>query len=160
MRAKYRTGMSSRKTIVSSDKNAGSCYTFVTDWWSEMAIVQQQRILVVEPDDQILGLLERWLAEAGYAVTMEASLRQHPVAGGADPQLVIIDVPEPLGAEKIIESVRQVHASAILLLSARFRRGMGSSSSVARQLGVRNVLPKPFTRDELLSAVVESIDEP
>jgi hypothetical protein len=34
---------------------------------------------------------------------------------------------------------------------------MGSSSSVARQLGVRNVLPKPFTRDELLSAVSESL---
>jgi hypothetical protein len=35
---------------------------------------------------------------------------------------------------------------------------MGSSISVARQLGVRNVVPKPFTRGELLSAVGESID--
>jgi len=70
----------------------------------------------------------------------------------------MIDVPEPLGAEKVIESVRLVHSGAILLLSARFRRG--SSSSVARQLGVRNVLPKPFTRDELLSAVVESLGDP
>jgi hypothetical protein len=31
---------------------------------------------------------------------------------------------------------------------------------VARQLGVRNVLPKPLTRGELLSAVSESIDGP
>jgi hypothetical protein len=38
------------------------------------------------------------------------------------------------------------------------RRGTGSSISVARQLGVRNVLPKPFTHGELLSAVSESID--
>jgi hypothetical protein len=29
---------------------------------------------------------------------------------------------------------------------------------IERQLGVRNVLPKPFTRDELLSAPGESID--
>jgi hypothetical protein len=29
---------------------------------------------------------------------------------------------------------------------------------VARQLGVSKVLPKPFTRGELLSAVSESID--
>ena len=112
---------------------------------------QKQRILVVEPDDQILGLLERWLGEAGYAVFVD------PAGRGADPDLVIIDVPDPLGAEKVIESVRQTHAGAILLLSARFRQGMGSSSSVARQLGVRNVLPKPFTRDELLSAVSESL---
>jgi hypothetical protein len=66
-------------------------------------------------------------------------------------------VPEPLEAEKIVESVRQVHGGAILLLSARFRQGTGSSTAVARQLGVRNVLPKPFTRDELLSAVGESL---
>jgi DNA-binding response OmpR family regulator len=121
-------------------------------------VQEKQRILVVEPDDQILGLLERWLGEAGYAVVVENSLRPHQAAAdGGAPHLVIIDVPEPLGAEKIIESVRQVHAGAILLLSARFRQGMGSSSSVARQLGVRNVLPKPFTRDELLSAVAESL---
>lgn len=124
-----------------------------------MVIVQhKRRILVVEPDDQILGLLDRWLGEAGYAVVVEDSLMQSPATfDGEVPDLVIIDVPEPLGAEKIIESARQVHARPILLLSARFRRGMGSSTSVARQLGVRSVLPKPFTRDELLSAVGESL---
>ena len=121
-------------------------------------VQQQQRILVVETDDQILGLLERWLGEAGYSVAVESSLGQlkAPPTGG-DPHLVIIDVPEPLGAKKIVESVRQVHGGAILLLSARFRQGTGSSGAVARQLGVRNVLPKPFTRDELLSAVDESL---
>ena len=122
---------------------------------------QKRRILVVEPDDLILGLLERWLGEAGYSVVVEASLTQPSVAvNGAEPHLVIIDVPEPLGAEKIIKSVSELHASPILLLSARFRRGTGSSNSVPLQLGVRSVLPKPFTRAELLSAVSESIAEP
>ena len=122
---------------------------------------QKQRILVVEPDDQILGLLERWLGEAGYSVAVESSLRQPEARAGDEvPHLVIIDVPEPLGAERVIESVRRVHAGAILLLSARFRQGTGSSGSVAHQLGVRNVLPKPFTRDELLSAVRESLASP
>jgi len=115
-------------------------------------VQQKQRILIVEPDDQILGLLERWLGEAGYAVFLETA------ASGADPHLVIIDVPDPHGAEKVIASIRRTHAGAILLLSARFRQGMGSSSIVARQLGVRNVLPKPFSRDELLSAVSESLE--
>jgi DNA-binding response OmpR family regulator len=121
-------------------------------------VQQKQRILVVEPDDQILGLLERWLGEAGYSVVVESSLWQPETPpDGGNPHLVIIDVPEPLGAEKIIQSVRRVHTGPILLLSARFRQGTGSSSSVARELGVRNVLPKPFTRDELLSAVGESL---
>lgn len=162
MRPKYRTGMSGRKSIVSSDTKAARPYTFVTDWCPEMGARQivphRKRILVVEPDDQILGLLQRWLGEAGYNVLVETSLKQPDAAtNGAAPHLVIVDCPEPLGAEKFIESVRQVHAGAILLLSARFRQGMGSSSSVARELGVSNVLPKPFTRDELLSAVGESL---
>ena len=120
---------------------------------------QKGRILVVEPNDLIRSLLERWLGEAGYTVVFgtSQSLAQ-AVDEGGEPELVIIDVPTPRGAEKFIKSVGEVHASPILLLSARFRRGTGSSISVARQLGVRNVLSKPFTREELLSAVSESID--
>jgi DNA-binding response OmpR family regulator len=118
------------------------------------------RILVVEQNDLILRLLERWLGEEGYTVVAGASQSAAQAVGeGGEPELVIIDVPTPRSAENIIKSVREVHASPILLLSARlFRRGTRSSISVARQLGVRNVLPKPFTRSELLSAVSESID--
>jgi DNA-binding response OmpR family regulator len=124
-------------------------------------IVQKGRILVVEPYDLILGLLERWLGEAGHTVVVETLQRLPQALGeGGEPHLVIIDVPTPRSAGKVIKSVREVYASPILLLSARFMRGTGSSISMARQLGVRNVLPKPFMRDELLSAVGESIDGP
>ena len=123
-------------------------------------IVQQKGyILVVEPDDLILGLLERWLREAGYTVVVETTRKlPEAVADGSGSRLVIVDVPTPRGAEKTIESLREVYAGPILLLSARFRRGLASSGDVARQLGVSKVLPKPFTREELLSAVGESID--
>jgi len=123
-------------------------------------VQQKGRILVVEQNDLILRLLERWLGEEGYTVVAGASQSAAQAVGeGGEPELVIIDVPAPRSAENIIKSVREVHASPILLLSARlFRRGTRSSISVARQLGVRNVLPKPFTRGELLSAVSESID--
>lgn len=118
-------------------------------------IVQHKgRILVVESNDLILALLERWLGEAGYTVVVETL--QRLVGEGGDPDLVIVDVPMPRSAEKIIKSISELHGSPILLLSARFKRGTGSY--VARQLGVRSVLAKPFTRSELLSAVVESID--
>jgi DNA-binding response OmpR family regulator len=124
-------------------------------------VQRKGRILIVEPNDLILGLLERWLGEAGYAVVVGTSQSlPRPVGEGGEPHLVIIDVPTPRSAEKIVKSVREVFASPILLLSARLRRGTGSSISVARQLGVRNVLPKPFTRGELLSAVDESIYGP
>ncbi len=116
-------------------------------------------IFVVEQNDLILRLLERWLGEEGYAVAVGTSQSLAQAVGeGRKPDLVIIDVPTPRSAEETIKSIREVHASPILLLSARFRRGTGSSTIVARQLGVRNILSKPFTRDELLSAVSESID--
>jgi DNA-binding response OmpR family regulator len=122
-------------------------------------VQQKGRILVVEPNDLILGLLERWLGEAGYIVVVETLQRLPQAVGeGGEPHLVIIDVPTPRSAEKIIKSVREVHASPILLLSARFTRGISSSISVARQFGVRKVLQKPFTRGELLSSVSESMD--
>jgi DNA-binding response OmpR family regulator len=122
-------------------------------------VQQKGRILIVEPDDLIGGLLERWLGEAGYIVIIQA-LRELSDAhiGGEVPQLVIADVPRPRSAEKIIRALREVYASPILVISARFRRGLGSSTDVARQLGVRGILPKPFTRGELLAAVGESID--
>jgi len=183
MHAKYRTNVYFREAIVSHGKNPRDRYTVLTDWQSEMnnrralvspadrdrieqsprrGIVKQKgRILVVEPNDLILGLLERWLDEAGYTVVVEASQRLPQAVGErGEPHLVIIDVPTPRSAEKIIKSVREVFAGPMLLLSATFRRGTGSSSSLARQLGVRKILPKPFTRGELLSAVGESMDDP
>jgi len=116
-------------------------------------------IFVVEPDDLMLGLLERWLGDAGYTVLVGTWQSLHQAVGqGREPHLIIVDVPTPRSAEKIVASIRKVLASPILLLSTSFRRGTGSSMSLASQLGARNVLPKPFTRSELLSAVSESMD--
>jgi DNA-binding response OmpR family regulator len=119
---------------------------------------QQGHILVVETDDLIRGLLECWLGEAGYSVAAR-SLRKLPADRMRErlPHLIIVDVPSPRSAEGLIESVKEVYPSPILLLSARFRRGLGASMDVASRLGVRKVLPKPFTRAELLAAVRESI---
>ncbi len=118
----------------------------------------RERILVVEPNDLILGLLERWLGEAGYEVSVASSLRRHEASGQSPPHLIIIDVRTPRTAEKMISSVRELFSSPILLLSATFRRGTSSSGNAAHRLGVRRMLPKPFTREELLSAVIESIE--
>jgi DNA-binding response OmpR family regulator len=107
-------------------------------------------ILLVESDDLIRQLLERWLADAGYTVVVgdygEAPAREEV------PRLIIADVPSPLSADAVIGSLA-VYAAPVLVLSARFRRGLGASSDVAHRLGVRQVLAKPFTRKELLSAV-------
>lgn len=108
-------------------------------------------VLILEEDPLIRSLLETWLGEAGYEVTPTAHR-------DGKPALVIADVPNPRSAKARIRSLRE-YAAPILLLSARFHTGLGGSAEVARQLGVKMVLPKPFSRKELLSAVREALED-
>ena len=115
-------------------------------------MLRKDYIVVVETDDLIRELLERWLGEAGYVVAAEL-----PINGGQPPVLVIADICNPLHAEAALPGLQARYLAPLLVLSARFRRGLGASRTAARRLGVRSVLPKPFTRAELLTAVRESI---
>jgi two-component system, OmpR family, response regulator len=105
-------------------------------------------VLVLEKDPQIRELLERWLGEAGYLVSAT-------VAG--PPSLVIVDLPSSQGGQAVIQSLQEVYAAPVLVLSGRFRRGLAESADAARRLGVKRVLPIPFTRKELLAAVDASL---
>ena len=107
-------------------------------------------VLIQEEDLLIRELLERWLGEAGYTVT---------AAGDEAPCLVIADVRSPRRAQALIQSLQAVYAAPILALSGSFRRGLAGSAEAARQLGVKKVLPKPFTRKELLAAVAAALED-
>ena len=115
-------------------------------------------IVIVETDDLIRELLERWLGEAGYAVVAAAAgapAQEQPV------RLVIVNISSPRGAE----ATNSVAAGELYgTHPCRSRHGFGAVSRAPRtlpsKLGVRKVLPKPFTRVELLVAVRESIEDP
>jgi len=112
-------------------------------------------ILIVETDDLIRELLERWLREAGYGVVAGPS---GTPAREEAPRLIIANISSPRGAERRIRSLQAAHPAPVLVTSARFRRGLEASTNAARELGVRKVLPKPFTREELLAAVREALE--
>src|SRR5438874_7618426 len=112
----------------------------------------QGHIVIVEPDDLIRALIERWLAEAGYRVIAAPKDHDSPMAMA---RLVIVDISDPGTATSTIRSLQDAYSAPILALSARLRRGLGVSSEAARRLHVGKVLPKPFTREELLAAVHE-----
>jgi CheY-like chemotaxis protein len=118
-------------------------------WFCKRKEVQRKALIVIhEGDDLIRELLERWLGEAGYSLG---------AAADEAPCLVIADAPSPHAAQPMIEALQAMYAAPIMVLSGRFRRGLGESAEAARRLGVIKVLPKPFTREELLSAVHEAL---
>ena len=110
----------------------------------------QGYIVIVEPDDLIRELLERWLGEAGYDVMLSAKDHSLPMVMT---QLVIADISDPGSSGATIDALQAAYSAPILVVSARFRRGLGGSSDAAQRLHVGKVLPKPFTREELLAAV-------
>ena len=120
-------------------------------------MVRKDLILIVETDDLIRELLERCLTEAGFVVQTGPSSSARPGDAAIHPSLVIVDVSNPRGAEERVRALERAHRAPVLVISGRFRRGLGGSVEAARRLGVRKVLPKPFTREELLAAVEESI---
>lgn len=111
-------------------------------------------VVVVERDPLIRELMVRWLGEAGYQAiepgTTHAGIR-------VSPQLIVADISDANSALAIIESLRAAYSVPILALSTRFRRGLGGSTEAAQRLAVRGVLPKPFTRGELLTAVAAAL---
>jgi DNA-binding response OmpR family regulator len=124
---------------------------------SRIFVSLQGHIIIVEPDDLIRELLARWLGEAGYCVV--PAVKDHDKFM-VKPQLVIADISDPGCAGATIEALRARYSAPIVALSALFRRGLGGSSEAAQRLNVRKVLPKPFTREELLDAVRETVAKP
>jgi DNA-binding response OmpR family regulator len=113
----------------------------------------RHRIAVIDRDDAVCELLRRWLIDAGHAV----ETRPSPAClGGVG--LVIADVASPRDARPVLgELLGPDGGAAVLLLSARFRKGQEGSITLADELGVKGVLPKPFTKRQLLNAVSQAM---
>ena len=121
------------------------------------------RILLVDDDDLSRGAVHRMLERGGYSVYSTGQGSQAILRYKTDPSdLVITDLimPETDGLE-IIQELRRVDpAVKILAISGGGRVDADEYLSVALKFGAIEVLPKPFTGQELKQAVERALAHP
>ena len=117
-------------------------------------------ILIIDDDDSLRDSLRRTLHKEGYTI-MEASeggqglkqLERLPV----DVILLDMFMPDKDGLETI-GVLRRTHPGIpIIAMSGGGFKGTVDVLHVAKKLGVRRTLAKPFTREQLLDALREEL---
>ncbi|WP_322507117.1 HD domain-containing phosphohydrolase [Anaerolinea sp.] len=113
------------------------------------------RILLVEDDSSLLEVVRDILSDAGYHVTTATNGEEALQAfRQAHPDLILSDIMMPvMDGFQLLETVRQMEAGMLvpfIFLSARTER---YDTSYARRLGADDYLFKPFSAEELLTAV-------
>lgn len=115
------------------------------------------RILLIEDDDDLRGVIAQSLALAGHEVFQAAEGRQglelfH--AGSFDLVLTDLVMPGKEGVETIIELHREKPGLKIIAMSG----GMPRSEfylNLAAHLGAQRTIAKPFTPTELVAVIDE-----
>jgi DNA-binding response OmpR family regulator len=114
--------------------------------------MKRARVLAVDDDADIRGLLRELLERAGYEVLVAASGREGlRTLYAASPDLVLLDVSMPeLDGWQTLERIRDVSDVPVLMLTAR-----AAELEKVRGLkaGADDYVTKPFGRQELLARV-------
>lgn len=97
-------------------------------------------------------LLVEWLEAAGYKVCAFSS---GAYTAGPAPDLVIADVHMPRrgGREKLAELQAKWPGAPLIAISTQFHESGSAPSGLARELGAKRLIAKPFSREMLLLAV-------
>jgi CheY-like chemotaxis protein len=116
------------------------------------------RILLIDDDDSVRTMLRLTLTEFGHTVT-EARNGNEGLDKFADSHadLVITDIvmPEKEGIEVIMELRKRQPQLRIMAISGGGRIDSQDYLRIARFSGANKVLAKPFSSEELMSAIAE-----
>ena len=113
-----------------------------------------RRILIADDDPNVTTLLTRWLTMQGYAVSSaDDGIKACEAADQAPPDLILLDLQLPRrDGYAVMISLGSREATAhvpILIVSGE----PDEHADIARTLGARGFLHKPFTRDGVVRAV-------
>jgi two-component system phosphate regulon response regulator OmpR len=107
------------------------------------------RLLVVEDDARLAGMLREYLGEAGFRVDVAASGAEAIARSRGEHAAMILDLTLPdVDGLDVCRAVRAKSQLPILMLTAR---GEAADRIVGLELGADDYLPKPFEPRELLA---------
>ncbi|MDR1041749.1 MAG: response regulator transcription factor [Deltaproteobacteria bacterium] len=111
------------------------------------------RILILDDDEELSGLLKSYLAEDGFdcehAATPEQGLREL-ASGGFDALILDVMLPDMNGFE-VLRHLRSEEATAALPVIMLTARGEEIDRVVGLEMGADDYLPKPFSTRELVA---------
>ena len=103
------------------------------------------RVLLIEDDSRLAGMVQTYLGEAGYAVIRAADGRSGLERHKAEPfDLIVLDLMLPdIDGLEVCRTIRARADTPILMLTAR---GDAMDRVVGLEMGADDYLPKPFRR--------------
>jgi len=110
------------------------------------------RILIVDDDEELAGLLSELLTREGFSVDMRHDgVKGLATALGGGYDLLILDVMLPgMDGFEILRRIRRESRLPVLMLTAR---GEDEDRIIGLELGADDYLPKPFNTRELVARV-------
>jgi len=122
-----------------------------------------QKILVIDDDPGILRMIEFMLDGSGYqCLSFGAAKEGLASLDHMAVNLIITDIimPEMEGIELILNAKATFPNLPVIAISGGGRTNQMDVLHLAQQLGAAAVLPKPFTRADLLKTVEQVIGPP
>ena len=119
------------------------------------------KILVIEDDKSFRNVLVQMLDKAGFEVSQAGDGNQAiEICRQVQPDVVLTDIimPDKEGLETIQELLALCPNMRIIAMSGGGRVGPDSYLPLAKKLGAKAALQKPFMRDDLLSAIAEVLE--
>ena len=121
-----------------------------------------QRILIVDDEPHILLMLKKMLEPLGYEIDLAANGNEGvELFKKSHADLVITDIimPEKEGLETIREMRRIKSDLKIIAMSGGGKVSADNYLEIARIFGASKIIAKPFTKQEMVTAVKELMEE-
>ncbi|HHU37118.1 MAG TPA: response regulator [Treponema sp.] len=117
-------------------------------------------ILIVEDDSSVSELIKEVLELENHSVQIAPSAEKSKEllrSGSFDLAIIDIILPGQGGMDLILELHEQFPSLGIILTSGKIDMTKSTFKVLAHQFGVRSILPKPFTVEELIASVTKAL---